>query len=231
MKRCGFTLVELSIVLVIIGLLIGGILAAQSMIGTAKIQNVIRTLGQYDAAYANFVTKYNQIPGDSTLFPTTGGNNDGSYTTYEGMNVWSQLSEGVGLKNKAGNNYAVVDPYIGPIDESNCPRFNIDHNLIEPPCLTVTTWAPVDATYQWWMYGSGLPAIAHSYDPLKVTDAIAIEAKLDDGRARAGRMWGYTNGSSTTPACETAGVYNTNNKGYICQIVIQVGTSTGVNAK
>lgn len=40
MKR-GFTLVELSIVLVIIGLLVGGILAAQSMISTAKL-NVIR---------------------------------------------------------------------------------------------------------------------------------------------------------------------------------------------
>ena len=59
MKRQGFTLVELSIVLVIIGLLIGGILAAQSMISTARLQSLVRTIQQYDIAATNFETKYN----------------------------------------------------------------------------------------------------------------------------------------------------------------------------
>jgi prepilin-type N-terminal cleavage/methylation domain-containing protein len=36
----GFTLVELSIVLVIVGLLTGGILVAQSMVSTAKVENL-----------------------------------------------------------------------------------------------------------------------------------------------------------------------------------------------
>ena len=53
MKK-GFTLVELSIVLVIIGLLIGGILVAQSMIHTAKIQNTVRLIQQMDTAVSNF---------------------------------------------------------------------------------------------------------------------------------------------------------------------------------
>lgn len=70
----GFTLVELSIVLVIIGLLIGGILAAQSMISTAKINAQVRQFGQFDAMVMSFKTKYNYLPGDAPAF---GGDGDG----------------------------------------------------------------------------------------------------------------------------------------------------------
>ena len=76
MKRNGFTLVELSIVLVIIGLLIGGILVAQSMIDTARAQKVVQELQQYQVMVNNFGTKYNSLPGDASVF-TPAGNNDG----------------------------------------------------------------------------------------------------------------------------------------------------------
>ncbi len=70
MKR-GFTLVELAIVLVIIGLLIGGILAAQSMINAAKIQTFVRQVQQFDVAVSNFKTKYKGLPGDTTIMGCT----------------------------------------------------------------------------------------------------------------------------------------------------------------
>ena len=73
MKK-GFTLVELSIVLVIIGLLIGGILVAQSMISTAKIVGVAGQLQQFEAGTMAFKAKYQALPGDSKLF---GGDEDG----------------------------------------------------------------------------------------------------------------------------------------------------------
>ncbi|OYW77194.1 MAG: hypothetical protein B7Z37_05305 [Verrucomicrobia bacterium 12-59-8] len=73
-QRGGFTLIELAIVLVIIGLLIGGILAAQSMISTAKINATVRQIGQFDAAVMNFKSKYNYLPGDAPAF---GGNGNG----------------------------------------------------------------------------------------------------------------------------------------------------------
>jgi prepilin-type N-terminal cleavage/methylation domain-containing protein len=79
--RKGFTLVELSIVLVIIGLLIGGILVAQSMITTTKLQALIRQVGQFDAAVENFKLKFNGLPGDiKTIsgFDGTTGNSDGN---------------------------------------------------------------------------------------------------------------------------------------------------------
>lgn len=73
-QRRGFTLVELAIVLVIIGLLIGGILAAQSMISTANINATVRQIGQFDAGVMSFKAKYNYLPGDAPAF---GGNGDG----------------------------------------------------------------------------------------------------------------------------------------------------------
>lgn len=108
MRKNGFTLVELSIVLVIIGLLIGGILVGQSLIESAKIQKFVRTLQQYDIAHNQFKNKYKQIPGDTSLFPITGyssprlyendgrilpvtGAVDAASFTYEVSHYWKHL--------------------------------------------------------------------------------------------------------------------------------------------
>ena len=60
----GFTLVELSIVLVIIGLIIGGILKGQELIGNAQVKNVVSQSQSYQAATAAFRDKYGALPGD-----------------------------------------------------------------------------------------------------------------------------------------------------------------------
>jgi prepilin-type N-terminal cleavage/methylation domain-containing protein len=72
----GFTLVELAIVLVIIGLLIGGILVAQSMIATVKIQRQIRDILQYEIAINNFKNNYRYYPGDAKQFTPPGDGNN-----------------------------------------------------------------------------------------------------------------------------------------------------------
>jgi prepilin-type N-terminal cleavage/methylation domain-containing protein len=62
--RSGFTLVEIAIVLVIIGLLLGGILKGQEMITQAKIKNVIADFSGISAAYYGYQDRYRAIPGD-----------------------------------------------------------------------------------------------------------------------------------------------------------------------
>lgn len=62
--RCGFSLVELSIVLVILGLLVGGILAGQSLIRASELRAVINESQRYTTAIHAFRDKYFALPGD-----------------------------------------------------------------------------------------------------------------------------------------------------------------------
>lgn len=60
----GFTLVELSIVLVIIGLIVSGVMMGTDMVRQAGISRTISQMNEYTAAHHAFVTKYGGIPGD-----------------------------------------------------------------------------------------------------------------------------------------------------------------------
>jgi prepilin-type N-terminal cleavage/methylation domain-containing protein len=63
-RQAGFTLVEIAIVLVIIGLLLGGILKGQEMIVQAKVKNSITDFSGVSAAYYGYQDRYRAIPGD-----------------------------------------------------------------------------------------------------------------------------------------------------------------------
>ena len=84
MKK-GFTLVELSIVIVVIGLLIGGILVGQSLVNSAQINKQAQQIQQIDIAVNQFKNKYKSLPGDGSRFVSSlaqpemlcAGNNDG----------------------------------------------------------------------------------------------------------------------------------------------------------
>lgn len=60
----GFTLVEIAIVLVIIGLLLGGVLKGQELINQAKIKNVANDLNGISAAIYAYQDRYKRLPGD-----------------------------------------------------------------------------------------------------------------------------------------------------------------------
>jgi len=92
-RQAGFTLVEIAIVMIMIGLLLTGILKGQEMIVQARIKNVINDFNGITAAYATYYDRYRAIPGDDAAAqgrwslpspasdPSTPGNGtvDGTY--------------------------------------------------------------------------------------------------------------------------------------------------------
>ena len=63
-KQSAFSLVELAIVLVILGLLAGGVLSGQSLIRAAELRSISTDYNRYTTAVASFRDKYFALPGD-----------------------------------------------------------------------------------------------------------------------------------------------------------------------
>src|SRR4051812_32032817 len=64
MRQRGFTLIEMSIVLVIIGLIVGGILKGQELIDSARQKNVMSQIDQIKSGVTTFTDRYKGYPGD-----------------------------------------------------------------------------------------------------------------------------------------------------------------------
>lgn len=81
-QQTGFTLIELAIVLVIIGLLLGGVLKGQELINSAKVKNMASDFKNTQIYIYGYQDKYRALPGDdanvnvhlgATATPGTGG--------------------------------------------------------------------------------------------------------------------------------------------------------------
>ena len=69
-KQSGFTLIELAIVLVIIGLLLGGVLKGQELINSAKVKNLVADFKNVPVYIYGYQDKFKALPGDDTLAQT-----------------------------------------------------------------------------------------------------------------------------------------------------------------
>lgn len=77
--QSGFTLVEIAIVLVIIGLLLGGVLKGQELIENGRVKNAANDMNGISAAYNSYLDRYRKLPGDDGPIATLNGRG-GSWT-------------------------------------------------------------------------------------------------------------------------------------------------------
>ncbi len=181
----GFTLIELAIVLVVIGLLLGGILKGQELIESARARSLISQIDSIKAAYYAFQDKYRAIPGDypgilahanlsGIANNQIGGNGDGvvrdTPMARESLLAWVHLSHA----NLISGNYQASDNQPGPLAE--WPRNPYG--------------ATLQLQYDDQFTGSGgIPRLnLKTGNQVPARILAEIDRKIDDGRANSGQF-------------------------------------------
>ena len=203
-KLQGFTLIEIAIVLVIIGLLLGGVLKGQELITAARVRNLAAQLDGVKIAYLGFQDRYRALPGDyakaqaNANIPGSGGAvtdgctaapecGDGKINTpTESILAWHQLGrsgfitgnyDGIGTTPNSTNN--PTNAFSGYLQLINDADYSIDTGTA-PLALNVKTGTNVPS-----------PILAE------------LDRKIDDGFPNTGSLrfsplWG-----SSTSTCLT----------------------------
>ena len=183
-QQAGFTLVEIAIVLVIIGLLLGGILKGQEMIVQAKIKNTISDYNGVLAAYNGYIDRYRALPGDDAqgnrwTGGIVGNGNSVIQNAYESQTA-DQESRLFWLHMRL----AGFIPGQGQQQPTNA------HNGIlgvqTGDAAGGATLAAAAAAPDPAVPGIGGVMICSSQVPDKV--AIAVDNQTDDGRSRSGQV-------------------------------------------
>ena len=194
LKQKGFTLVEIAIVLVIVGLLIGGVLKGQEMITNAKLKRIESDNAGFAAAMFSYQDRYLQLPGDDSAAQ----NRFDVYTT----NVVNGGGDGVvGL----GTDWDSIDAFAGWATGNTQETSKFFGHL--RAAGLIPGGSGTDPTRPSNAYG-GLIGIQNGslliaghvtiFGQIEGAIARILEGRLDDGLIATGRMRGNLVGAGAT---------------------------------
>jgi len=227
--RNGFSLIELSIVLVILGLLTGGILSGQALIRAAELRAVSTEYSRYMTAIQTFRDKYFAIPGDmnnATKFwtamascpgdyttPSTGaatcdGDGNGSLSVIERYRFWQHLAN-AGLIEGSYTGVPSTSSTANLTVGSNVPRSRVGGGGVQIFKLSDTTpstnlYNPTDSRHTFIFLGAATLMVGTPAALLTPEEAWNVDTKMDDGTPGTGIFYNYTTGSSTVGTCTTS---------------------------
>jgi len=211
-KTSGFTLVELAIVIVIIGLIIGGVLVGQDLIKAATIRSAVSDVEKFNAAATTFRGKYNGLPGDLAAAKAiefglsagadanaagTPGLRDGNSTIDQsGGGVVTNLSGEIGLFWKdlgatglIGGSYIGMGTTVGPaaaVTASNVGTFLPRSKLRDSAYYLAYQQTGRNMFYVATITAAITTGAITASDALTALEAKAIDEKLDDGSPTTG---------------------------------------------
>lgn len=209
----GFTLMELSIVLVIIGLLVGGVVAGREIIRSSEMRAAIAQINDYKAAYATFEDKLDGVPGDitnaTTLWATAAGNGNGdgmiTWNT-EGYLAWNHLV----LAGLIPGNFSGTAVANQSVLDTNVPRMRsptksgLSFYYLDPSNTASTVWWSAQSTGNLLIWGAPAPNAHTTLGILSSVDAVVIDQKADDGNPDSGNYQVNNNSTCTTSATSPA---------------------------
>ena len=205
-NQSGFTLVEIAIVLVIIGLLLGGVMKGQELINSAKVKNMASDFRNVQVMIYGYQDKYKRLPGDDngavarwTLTAghqgdgngTIGGNWNDTSPTKESVALWEHLRKAnlaTGSTDFSADDVSTVLP-----TNADGGRFGVSGTM---PILKMTGGtfyacsdsidgkfaAQLDLTLDDGVPNTGsVQAIAQSSGATQATGATAADTKYTDG--------------------------------------------------
>jgi len=224
----GFTLIELSVVLVITGIIVAGITEAKAVLHQAKVKSVITDIREYTAAIKTFKLRYGYLPGDHPdpikYWPTAAqpGNGD-NVISFPGETyaVWQQLDfaemipgEYVGI----GLGFANLGAELG----INIPESRIEGVGYLPLYMT-ELWPAGLMIYNKYGHVIQIGRIDNLIfnvpirGALTSIDASNMDRKLDDGNPTLGIVQS-DNGTQSSADCvnQTSKKYNRDKDGQNC---------------
>lgn len=244
-----YTLVELSIVLVIFGLLVGGVLAGKSLIRAAELRAMPAEVSRHVTAIHSFQDKYLALPGDmsnatsfwgtetscpgnfsnpSTDARTCNGDGGGALSWTEIWRAWQHLANaGLVEGQYTGVNGSISTSQYGTVG-LNIPASRTSnvagYGFIWIGSITSGNLFPGNyGNGLRYGYGSGMDSSA---DTLLGSEAWNIDTKMDDGKPGTGIMRSHTNSHrslcATTDNLTTAEYHlTTTTKG--CNLIFRSG--------